>query len=233
MGLDTAPPPPSGLLFDLDGTLVDSRRDIADACNAALVVHGFPPLPFDAVMRMVGDGARLLVMRAFGFAADDRRLDEVLATYNGLYLASSHAQTTLLPGVRDVLETCAEAELPCGIVTNKQRDVTLAVLAALQITGNFPAIHAGGDGALKPDPAGVLDVAARLGVAAAETWMIGDGPQDVAAGRAAGCFTVGVPGIAERDRLVASAPDLLCESMVELAAVLRRALASRVTARRV
>jgi len=114
--------------------------------------------------------------------------------------------------------------LPCGIVTNKQRDVTLAVLASVAIGPFFRAIHAGDDGALKPDPGGVLDVAARLGVPASKTWMIGDGPQDVRAGRAAGCFTVGVPGIAERDRLEASAPDVLCESMAEVAALLRRAL---------
>ena len=233
MTLGSPPSAPAGLLFDLDGTLVDSRHDIADACNAALVSHGFAPRSFESIMSMVGDGARLLVMRAFGFAADDPRLDEMVASYNRLYLASSHARTALLPGVRDVLDVCAGAELPCGIVTNKQRDVTLAVLAALGIVPFFPAIHAGGDGALKPDPGGVLEVAARLGVSAADAWMIGDGPQDIAAGRAAGCFTVGVPGIAERERLVASEPDLLCESMVELAAVLRGALASRAKARRV
>jgi phosphoglycolate phosphatase len=215
------------VLFDLDGTIVDSRRDIAEACNAARASHGLAPLHFDAIMAMVGDGARVLVMRAFGLTADDPRLDEAVATYNRIYLAISHAHTVLLPGARDVLDVCAEAELPCGIVTNKQRDVTLSVLAAVAIRPFFRAVHAGDDGALKPDPGGVLDVAARLGVAAARTWMIGDGPQDVRAGHAAGCFTVGVPGIAERDRLVASAPDLLCESLVEVAAVLRRLLASR------
>ncbi len=215
------------MLFDLDGTLVDSRRDIAEACNAARASHGLPPLPFDVVMKMVGDGARVLVMRAFGLTADDPGLDEAVATYNRIYLASSHAYTALLPGARDVLDLCAEAELPCGIVTNKQRDVTLAVLSSVAISPFFRAIHAGDDGALKPDPGGVLDVATRLGVPVAKTWMIGDGPQDVRAGRAAGCFTVGVPGIAERERLEASAPDLLCESMADVAVVLRESLRSR------
>lgn len=226
-----SPPRPSGLLFDLDGTLVDSRRDISEACNATLVSHGRTALPFETIMSMVGDGARVLVMRAFGFTADDPRLDEAVASYNRIYLASPHAHTVLLPGVRELLDICAEAELPCGIVTNKQRDVTLAVLATLAISAYFKAFHAGDDGALKPDPGGVLEVANRMGVAAGETWMIGDGPQDIAAGRAARCFTVGVPGIAERERLVASAPDLLCESMVELAAVLRAVLAPSATAR--
>ena len=223
------------MLFDLDGTLVDSRRDIAEACNAALAQHGLAPRSFDTIMAMVGDGARVLVMRAFAYESSDPRLDAAVAAYNRVYLASSHAQTVLLPGVRDVLDVCAEAGWRCGIVTNKQRDVTLAVLAALEIAPLFPAIHAGDDGALKPDPGGVRDVAARLGVAVTSAWMIGDGPQDIEAGRAAGCFTVGVPGIAERERLVASAPDLLCESMVELAAVMRRVRAPRaeVTARRV
>jgi phosphoglycolate phosphatase len=214
------------VLFDLDGTLVDSRRDIAEACNAARASHGLPALPFDAVMKMVGDGARVLVMRAFGLTADDPGLDEAVATYNRVYLASSHAHTVLLPGARELLDVCAEAELPCGIVTNKQRDVTLAVLSSVAIGPFFKAIHAGDDGALKPDPGGVLDVAARLGIPAAKAWMIGDGPQDVRAGRAAGCFTVGVPGIAERERLEASTPDLLCESLVEVADLLRRALAA-------
>ena len=218
------PPAPSAVLFDLDGTLVDSRRDIAEACNAARASDGLPALPFDTIMGMVGDGARVLVMRAFGLTAGDPGLDEAVATYNRIYLASSHAYTALLPGARELLDLCAEAELPCGIVTNKQRDVTLSVLAAVAIGPFFRAIHAGDDGALKPDPGGVLDVAARLGVAAPTTWMIGDGPQDVRAGRAAGCFTVGVPGIAERERLVESAPDLLCDSMADVAGVLRRSL---------
>jgi phosphoglycolate phosphatase len=213
-------------VFDLDGTLIDSRRDIAEACNAARARHGLAPLPFDTIMSMVGDGARVLVTRAFGLAAGDPRIDEALASYNELYLASPCAHTALLPGVRDLLDVCAEAGLPCAIVTNKPRDVSVVVLAALQIAPFFRAIHGGGDGALKPAPDGVLDVAARLGVAPSGVWMIGDGPQDIGAGKAAGCFTVGVPGIAERERLVASAPDLLCESMAELGAVLRRALAA-------
>ena len=213
-------------MFDLDGTLIDSRRDITEACNAARNVHGLVPLPFDAIMSMVGDGARVLVTRAFGLTAGDPKIDDALATYNALYIANPCVHTALLPGVRGVLDVCAGAQLPCAIVTNKPRDVSLLVLAALGIAPFFRAIHGGGDGAPKPDPNGVLDVATRLGVDASRAWMIGDGPQDIGAGKAAGCFTVGVPGIAERERLVASAPDLLCESMTELAAVLTRALAA-------
>jgi phosphoglycolate phosphatase len=132
----------------------------------------------------------------------------------------------LLPGVRHVLDVTRELALPCAVVTNKPHDVTLLVLEALGIGLFFQAIWGGGDGPLKPSPAGINDVVARLGVHARDAWMIGDGPQDIGAGKAAGCFTIGVPGIAERDRLVASGPDLLCESLVELGDVLRRAVSS-------
>jgi phosphoglycolate phosphatase len=209
------------LLFDLDGTLVDSRRDIAEACNATRVAHGLPPLDFDAIMSMVGDGARALVARAFGAAEDEPRVDAALATFRTEYLARPCIHTVLLTGGRELLERAAAANMPCALVTNKTREVTLVVMDKLGISGFFQAVWGGGDGPLKPAPAGVLEVAARLGVAPADAWMIGDGPQDIGAGKAAGCFTVGVPGIAERERLVASEPDLLCETLADVGAVLR------------
>jgi phosphoglycolate phosphatase len=170
---------------------------------------------------MVGDGARALVARAFGVAHDDPLATAALATYNALYLAAPAVYTELLPGACELLAAAEAASLPCAIVTNKPRDMTMAVLEALGIASNFTAIWGGGDGTLKPAPDGVLGVISRLGVAAERSWMIGDGPQDVLAGRAAGCFTIGVPGIAERDSLVASAPDLLVDSLHDVRAILR------------
>ena len=213
-------PPPSALVFDLDGTLIDSRRDIADACNRTRIAHGLAPLPFETILSMVGDGARALVARAFGVAIDDAIATSALATYNAEYLARPAVHTILLPGARAILDAAAAMKLPCGIVTNKPRELTIAVLDALGIGPFFRAIWGGGDGPLKPSPIGVLDVLARLGGGPTAAWMIGDGPQDIGAGKAAGCFTVGVPGIAERGLLVASAPDLLVESLVELCAFL-------------
>jgi phosphoglycolate phosphatase len=220
------PTRPAALLFDLDGTLVDSGLDIADACNAARVAQGLPPLALEAVLPMIGDGARVLLARAFDAAADSPLVDAALATFKASYLAQPAKHTVLLPGVREVLELARSLELPCAVVTNKPHDVTVLVLEALAIDGFFKAIWGGDDGPLKPSPAGVLHVLARLGVGASGAWMIGDGPQDIGAGRTAGCFTVGVPGIAHRDRLVGGAPDLLCESLVELVDVLRRSVTS-------
>ncbi len=215
---------PEALVFDLDGTLIDSRRDIVEAANAALVEHGRAPLEPSRIHAMVGDGARALVARAFGFSPevraegpkgvsnDDPRLDEAVATFARHYAARPCVHTTLLPGAREVLAL----GYPCGLVTNKPRTLTLAVLDALGIS--LPAVWGGDDGPLKPDPAGVLAVCEKLGVPAPRAWMIGDGPQDIEAGRAAGCFTVAVRGIADWSRVEAARPDLAVESLVALTA---------------
>ena len=174
-------------------------------------------------MPMVGDGARALVARAFEADPDSPVVDAALATFRESYLAHPAARTVVLPGVRDVLDVARALALPCAVVTNKPHDVTVLVLDALELRPFFRAIWGGGDGPLKPSPVGVLEVLARLGATAAGAWMIGDGPQDVGAGKAAGCFTIGVPGIAERERLVASDPDRTCVSLVEVNELLRRA----------
>ncbi len=219
--MSLGPPRPSALLFDLDGTLVDSRRDIAVACNFARADHGLPPLAFEEIMSMVGDGARLLVTRAFALEPGAPMIEGALASFSARYLAAPCLYTTLLPGAHELIAAARAAKLRSAIVTNKPRDVTLAVLSALGIEAFFEMVWAGGDGPLKPSPAGLQAAIARFGVEPAATWMIGDGPQDVGAGRAAGCFTIGIPGIAERERLLASAPDLVCESLHEVHDVLR------------
>lgn len=219
-------PAPRALLFDLDGTLIDSRADIAAAANVALAASGLGSLDLATVTALVGDGARSLVARvlaAAGDEPDEARIDEALAHFSRAYLAAPAARTTLLPGARRALEL----GLPCALVTNKPRDVTREVLRALDLEGAFVAVVAGGDAPLKPAPDGVLAALDALGAAPRDAWMIGDGPQDVLAGRAAGCFTVGVYGMAERARLVEAEPDHLVASLVALEDDVRTALAPR------
>jgi phosphoglycolate phosphatase len=205
-------PRPRALVFDLDGTLIDSRRDIADAANHTRLAFGLPSLPLEEIVPMIGDGARALVARAFGYAEDDRRVDERLAAFKARYADRPSVHTTLLPGAVDALRL----GIPCALVTNKPRAITLLVLEALGIEAPIRAIWAGDDGPLKPDPTGVRAVLATLGVAPADAWMIGDGPQDILAGKAAGCYTIAVPGIADRERVLATAPDLVAESLADV-----------------
>jgi phosphoglycolate phosphatase len=203
---------PDALVFDLDGTLIDSRRDIAEAANAALVEHGRAPLEPARIHGMVGDGARALVARAFGFSNADPALDAAAATFARHYEARPCVHTTLLPGAREALSL----GFPCALVTNKPRKVTLAVLEHLHILAAFGAVWCGDDGPLKPNPAGVLSVCKTLGVPPARAWMIGDGPQDIEAGRAAGCVTIAVRGIAAWSAVEASNPDRVVKSLEDL-----------------
>jgi phosphoglycolate phosphatase len=205
---------PRALLIELDGTLVDSRRDIAESCNAALVAHGLPPLEAASIVGMVGDGARALVARALSATGSTLDVDVVLATFQAHYGAHACIHTTLMPGAQALL-ACG---VPCAVLTNKPRPITLQVLETLSI--RVVDVWAG-DGVLKPAPDGVLALSKRLAIPPADVWVVGDGPQDIGAGKAAGAFTVGVlGGIAHRDTLLAAKPDLVVASLDELTEII-------------
>jgi phosphoglycolate phosphatase len=153
--------------------------------------------------------------RALRAADGDATLEKALALFHAYYIDHPAKHTTLMAGADAVLR--AGRALPRGLCTNKARASTLAVVTALGLDGQFSAIFAGGDGPLKPDPGPVRALLAGFGVAADETWMVGDGPQDVLAGKAAGCFTVAVlGGFASRHRLEAARPDWIVGSLYEL-----------------
>ena len=220
--MNPLPRPPRALLLDLDGTLVDSRLDIATSCNAALAAHGIAPIePASRIFGMVGDGVRALVVRALAASGSDADVEAVRATFEEHYARHPCVHTTLLPGV-DELFACG---VPCAVLTNKVRPITLRVLEAVGLSARVVDVWAA-DGPLKPAPDGVLALAARLGVDPRETWVVGDGPQDVGAGKAAGAFTVAVSGIAAREAVTAAAPDVFVASLAEVARLVRAATPS-------
>ena len=204
-------PTPQAVVFDLDGTLIDSRGDIAAACNHALRTLGREEIPVARLATLVGDGGRSLVSRAFAVSIDDPIVEEAFALYLEYYRQHPIDETRYLDGAEAAL--AAFPRLAIALATNKPRSTTIAILDALGIRDRFGAIAAGGDGPLKPDPASLFTIAKTLGVAIEHVWMIGDGPQDVGAAKAAGAVSVGVLGGFHEQRLIDAKPDVLFPSM--------------------
>jgi phosphoglycolate phosphatase len=217
--MDPSPAPVRGVVFDLDGTLIDSSQDIASAANEALALHGYAERDHRDIARFVGDGARRLMCRASELPLDDPRLDALVEGFVACYSAHPTDRTVLMPGARIAL-----AELsghPMAVCTNKPRSVTDLVLTSLGIGGFFGIVVGGGDfPSPKPHPEPVLAIARHFGVAASELVIVGDGPQDIECARAVGARAVGVRGPFAGDRLLEAGPDALIESLDRLPALL-------------
>jgi 2-phosphoglycolate phosphatase len=211
-----------GIIFDLDGTLIDSGGDIVAALNHALRRTGREALPASTVLGFVGDGAPLLCARALGLPEKHAKVGALLGEYLAYYNDHATDHTRWMPHARRVLDELAG--FPLALCTNKPRLTTDVVLARLGVRSLFSAVVAGGDTPLgKPSPEPVLELARVLDLDPAELVMVGDGPQDVEAGRRAGARTVGVRGgIAVADRLSAARPDVLIDSLAELLAIVAR-----------
>ncbi len=177
------------LIFDLDGTLIDSAPDIAAAMNRLLAELGRPPLDVAAVRRMVGDGAPDMIRRALaagGAEVAPDRFGELLERYRGFYLAGATQLTRTYPGVPETLQALRESGHRMAVCTNKIQKPTLAILEHFGLMKFFDGV-VGGDvaPARKPDPRHLLAAIACTGGTASEAVLIGDGINDALAARAA------------------------------------------------
>ena len=218
---------PAGLVvFDLDGTLVDSASDLASAVNATLarLAPAAPPLPLDRIRSFVGHGAGTLVARALEEAGLPHRPEDVLPLYLEVYRGRMLETTTLYPGVAEALDALRGHAL--AVLTNKPGDMSRAILDGLGVAARFARICGPEDvPRRKPDPAGLLWLMKDAGVGPAATAMVGDSPVDVRTGRAAGVLTVGVSYGLDPEGLRADPPDELLDDLRRLPDVLgRRAL---------
>ena len=178
---------PAALVFDLDGTLIDSRRDITTAINLMREGYGLPPLSLEQVVRMVGEGARVLIERAVGSELPAGLLDEALSRYLAHYDAVCLDATRPYPGIEEMLAELS-ASFPTALLSNKGEALSRKVLAGLGLARYFQEIL-GGDSlpTRKPDPAGLHLLAGRLGVPVEDLMLVGDTRIDAETARAAGC----------------------------------------------
>jgi phosphoglycolate phosphatase len=207
-----------GVIFDLDGTLVDSLADIGLAMDAALAGFGLPPHPLAAYRQMVGEGAAVLAERASAGAG--RAVDQaaLLAAYRREYEARGHRSTTVYPGVAALLGRLAADEVPMAVLSNKPDEFTRALVAVRFPDIPFAAVAGQRPGVpRKPDPHAALLLAAALDVPPALVAFVGDTAVDIETARAAGMIAVGVLwGFRGEDELVAAGAAHLLEDPLAL-----------------
>jgi phosphoglycolate phosphatase len=211
----------SGLLvFDLDGTLVDSSRDLATATNAALrrVAPDAPAVPLEKVRTFVGNGAGVLIQKSLRHAGIDRPVGDVLPVFLECYEECLLDTTVPYPGIPAALDALQGVRR--AVLTNKPGPLARKLLKGLGLARHFDRVWGAGDvDARKPDPAGLLQLVAELEATPGDTWLIGDSPVDVRTGRAAGVQVAGVTwGLAPAE-LLREAPDRLIETAGDLAAL--------------
>ncbi|WP_437927272.1 HAD-IA family hydrolase [Sorangium sp. So ce291] len=216
---------PTAVVFDLDGTLIDSRGDIVAAVNHALKATGRAPLPGQVIVRYVGDGARALCARAARLPESSEDVEELVRHFLAYYERHPLDFTRWMPGAQEMIERLSDlGDLSLCVCTNKPRSTTNAVLAALGVGARFHAVVAGGDIAeKKPEPGPLLHLAGLLGVQPHRMVMVGDGPQDIECARRAGARSIAVlGGFGSQQDLLNARPDVLLRTMIELWDVLRR-----------
>jgi len=219
------------IVFDLDGTLVDSAPDLVRALNETMDLEGLPRMKLETVRQMVGQGARVLIERVAAHHSvtfAPQRIDELTEAYVGFYAADIARETRPFPGVVDAMDTLAALGAKFAVCTNKRTELSVKLLDALNLTDRFSAI-VGADAVTdrKPHPEHYRATVARAGGVLRRSMMVGDSAADVASAKAAGAPVAVVRfGYSDigAERLGA---DVVLDRYSELAPACRRLLAAR------
>lgn len=212
------------LFFDLDGTLIDSREDLADAVNFALAEMKLETLPNTMIADFIGEGVFNLIIRSLtaslGKTPDEAAAQRGVEIFRQFYGENCLRKTALYTGVAETLEKLGHFKK--AVITNKPRDFSVRILKGLGILRHFDFV-AGGDSfpERKPSPLPLLSAIEKLGCSAAESLMIGDSRVDIEAGKNAGIKTCGcVFGFRGREELETAGADFLIENFADLAKIL-------------
>jgi phosphoglycolate phosphatase len=204
------------LIFDLDGTLIDSKRDLADSVNAMRAWMGRRPIPDDRVYSYVGDGAPMLVRRALPGASEED-LERALRYFLAYYREHMLDATTLYPGVRQALERLHGAGEPLAVLTNKPVRFSERLIDGLGLTQHFFRIYGGNSfPKKKPHPMGIEKLVEESGAARERTVMVGDSAVDVRTARNAGVQACGVAWGFQPETFADAPPDFVIGEIGEL-----------------
>jgi phosphoglycolate phosphatase len=203
------------LIFDLDGTLIDSKLDLALAVNAVLAERGREPLPHEQIFGYIGQGAPNLIARSLGDGATEEECRRGLEFFFQYYSIHKLDNTSLYPGVRETLE--ALSGMPMAVLTNKPVGASRGILKGLGLAETFQIIYGGNSfERKKPDPMGVATILREFGAAPAQAMFVGDSEIDVQTARNAGTWVCGVTYGFGSHRLSEYPPDLLINNLTEL-----------------
>jgi len=211
------------VIFDLDGTLIDTLEEIAEAALAAMRDLGGPQPPLDAFRYFVGDGVAMLFRRAWPQLADNPQLLEACCKRFGEhYQASGHSRTTVYPGIERMLDQLVERGVRMAVLSNKPEPFTRSCVG--QLFGGYPFVSVLGDvpeRSRKPDPAGVFEILAVAGVSADDVLYVGDTDTDMRTATGAGVCAVGVTwGFRSADELLRHGAKHLLTEPGEMVALL-------------
>ena len=203
------------VVFDLDGTLVDSKQDLALSVNAVRGEMGLSPLPLDLIASYIGHGATELVRRALGTLGSSENVEKGLAFFLSYYREHMLDHTTPYPGVPEALEKLRSHKL--AVLTNKPVIFSREMLTRLGFAPYFAFVYGGNSfPQKKPDPVGLHKMMEDLAISAAQTIMVGDSDTDVLTGRNARVWTCGVTYGFGAETLEQAPPDFVIDDLREL-----------------
>ena len=204
------------LIFDLDGTLIDSKRDLADSVNAMRLWKGLAPLADELVYSYVGDGAPTLVRRALP-GASEADLPDALRYFLDYYRAHMLDATTLYPGVREALDQLHHAQVPMAVLTNKPVKFSVQLIQGLGLEEHFFRVYGGNSfEEKKPHPMGIDSLIVESGAARNRTMMVGDSAVDVRTARNARVQACGVSWGFQPETFADAPPDFVIDDMATL-----------------